>query len=117
MKTTFSKDRAVKQTAGVLAAMANAKRLHILAIISEKEVPVGQLAEMVDLSQSALSQHLGKLRGAKLVSTRREGQTIFYSCSSSAALTLLSTLYEIFDVPQRSLTTEKSSYVSKIICA
>ena len=109
MKTTFSNDRAVLQSAGILAAMANAKRLHILDIISQKEVPVGQLAEMVDLSQSALSQHLGKLRSAKLVSTRREGQTIFYSCSSLAVLTLLSTLYEIFGVQQQPLVSEPSS--------
>lgn len=109
MKTTFSDDRAVMDSAGILAAMANAKRLHILDIISQREVPVGQLAEMVNLSQSALSQHLGKLRDANLVSTRRDAQTIYYSCNSSAAIHLLATLYDIFGIPQHPLATESSA--------
>ncbi len=99
MKTGLSSDRTATQAANFLSAMANAKRLHILGIIAQAEMPVGQLAEMVNLSQSALSQHLSKLRNAKLVTTRRDAQTIYYSCTSSAAIQLLASINDIFEMP------------------
>ncbi|MGV8939884.1 MAG: ArsR/SmtB family transcription factor [Allorhizobium sp.] len=73
-----------------LAALANAKRLMILELLIQQELPVGQLAKMVDLSQSALSQHLGKLRAAGLVTTRRDAQTVYYSCHVTVVSSMLS---------------------------
>ncbi|MGV3552431.1 ArsR/SmtB family transcription factor [Rhizobium sp.] len=82
----------MKRYATVLAAMSNAKRLEILSTLVEDELPVGKLASQVGLSQSALSQHLAKLRSAKLVQTRRDAQTIYYSSNSDEVKAVLSAL-------------------------
>lgn len=81
--------------AKLLGAMANEKRLQILTIISEKEMGVGELATKVGLSQSALSQHLSKLRSDALVTPRREAQNIYYSTSSDAVRKILALLQDI----------------------
>lgn len=80
----------------ILAAMANERRLRILCLLIEAEHSVGALADKVELSQSALSQHLAKLRALNIVSTRRQGQTIYYSfaCADSGKiLDMLDGLY------------------------
>ncbi|RVP80161.1 ArsR/SmtB family transcription factor [Sinorhizobium medicae] len=86
--------------AGFLSAMANPKRLLILDSLVKEEMAVGTLANKVGLSQSALSQHLSKLRAQNLVSTRRDAQTIYYSSyyssSSDAVLKILGALSEIY---------------------
>ena len=87
--------------AGLLSAMANPKRLMILCCLVKGEVAVGALAVRVGLSQSALSQHLSKLRAQKLVKTRRDAQTIYYSCSSPAVLKILESLEDIYCKPLR----------------
>jgi DNA-binding transcriptional ArsR family regulator len=90
--------------AGLLSAMANPKRLMILCCLVKGEVAVGALANQVGLSQSALSQHLSKLRAQKLVKTRRDAQTIYYSSSSESVLKVLETLEDIYCTP-----TQKNS--------
>jgi DNA-binding transcriptional ArsR family regulator len=85
--------------AALLSAMANPKRLLILCNLVNGEVPVGVLATQVGLSQSALSQHLSKLRAQKLVKTRRDAQTIYYSSNASQVLTILDALETIYDPP------------------
>jgi DNA-binding transcriptional ArsR family regulator len=82
--------------AALLSAMANPKRLLILCNLVNGEVPVGVLASQVGLSQSALSQHLSKLRAQKLVKTRRDAQTIYYSSNSPQVITLLAALESIY---------------------
>jgi DNA-binding transcriptional ArsR family regulator len=82
--------------AALLSAMANPKRLLILCNLVNGEVPVGVLANQVGLSQSALSQHLSKLRAQKLVRTRRDAQTIYYSSNSTQVLTLLGALESLY---------------------
>lgn len=91
---------AVSQASNLLGVMANQKRLHILDVLRQRETSVGSLAIQVGLSQSALSQHLGKLRGARLVTTRREAQTIFYSCKSPKVRLLLKALYEVYGIEE-----------------
>ncbi|MBX4865353.1 helix-turn-helix transcriptional regulator [Rhizobium bangladeshense] len=76
--------------------MANPKRLVILMLLSRDEIAVGVLAKVVGLSQSALSQHLAKLRQANLVTTRRDAQTIYYSSRSTAVARMLLALEKIF---------------------
>jgi DNA-binding transcriptional ArsR family regulator len=79
-----------------LSLMANEKRLQILGLIIEREWDVGSLANEIGLSQSALSQHLKKLRDGNLVTVRREAQTLHYSCPSSAVMTTLGVLRDLF---------------------
>jgi DNA-binding transcriptional ArsR family regulator len=62
----------------------------------ETELPVGLIAQKVGLSQSALSQHLSRLRNLRLVNTRRDKQTIYYSCTSEQVRRLFGTLDAIF---------------------
>lgn len=77
-----------------LSALANAKRIHILSVLAAGEQSVGALASIVNLSQSALSQHLAKLRAIDLVETRREGQTIYYSLKCELTPQVFSLLQE-----------------------
>ena len=74
---------------------ADAKRLAIMAYLLEGEMTVGSIAKKVALSQSALSQHLAKLRSLDLVDTRRDRQMIYYSCRSDAVQRLFLTLGDI----------------------
>lgn len=81
-----------------LAMMANPKRLLILCRLAEGEASVGQLQAAVGLGQSALSQHLGRLRGAGMVATRREAQTIHYRIADDETRALMQALYDVFCV-------------------
>jgi DNA-binding transcriptional ArsR family regulator len=85
-----------ESAAAFLALMGNEKRLLIVAYLMDGEMSVGAIAEKVQLSQSALSQHLAKLRALDLVETRRDRQMIYYSCKSEAARELLHMLEGIF---------------------
>jgi ArsR family transcriptional regulator, virulence genes transcriptional regulator len=82
--------------AALLALLANGKRLTIVEHLLDNEMSVGAIAEKVDLSQSALSQHLARLRSMNLVETRRDRQMVYYSCRSSSVRRLLETLEDIF---------------------
>lgn len=84
------------EAAQLLTVLGNEKRLLILSRLIDREMSVGAIAEEVSLSQSALSQHLAKLRGIGLVETRRDRQMIYYSCKSDAVRLLLATLDTIF---------------------
>jgi DNA-binding transcriptional ArsR family regulator len=81
---------------GLLKSMANATRLMILCQLADGERSVGALLETIPLSQSALSQHLAVLRRERLVSTRRDAQSIFYSLSSDEVRAIITTLYMLF---------------------
>ena len=85
-----------EEAAEFLNLISNEKRLAILAILLSGEMTVGTMADKVDLSQSALSQHLAKLRSLDLVETRRDRQMIYYSCNSEAVRKVLHTLDGIF---------------------
>ncbi|MEM8813890.1 MAG: metalloregulator ArsR/SmtB family transcription factor, partial [Pseudomonadota bacterium] len=88
-----------EEVAGLLGLMANRSRLLILCRLVEGPASVGALAEAIDLSQSALSQHLAKLRRADLVTTTRQGQFITYRLASKEAETLMRTLYDLYCAP------------------
>ena len=70
------------EAATFVSAAGNPKRLAILRLLIEREYSVGELALLVGLSQSALLQHLSKLRREALVETRRDAQTVYYSSNS-----------------------------------
>jgi len=93
--------------ATLLALLGNEKRLVIISHLLEGEMSVGAIAEKVSLSQSALSQHLAKMRAVELVETRRDRQTIYYSCNSEAVRQLVGALNEIFsEEPQIEILKE-----------
>ncbi len=80
----------------LLRALGNENRLLILCLLAEGELTVGQLNERVDLSQSALSQHLALLRRDGLVLTRRKSQTIYYSLAEGPAGKIIGTLHAVY---------------------
>ena len=80
----------------MLKSIANEKRLKILYYIAEKELNVGEIESLIDLSQSALSQHLAVLRADDIVKTRRVAQTIYYSLKDKRVKELLHMLRVLF---------------------
>lgn len=78
--------------AHVLKALANEKRLIILYALNDGEKNVSQLQEIAGISQSALSQHLAKLREENIVKTRRDAQTIYYSINCKIVHSILTFL-------------------------
>jgi ArsR family transcriptional regulator, virulence genes transcriptional regulator len=85
----------------LLKVMSNEWRLLILCHLADGEKSVGTLEEELVIGQSALSQHLAVLRREKLVKTRREAQSIFYSIDSKEAHAIMATLYELFCTPDK----------------
>ena len=94
-------DKAGEQSklTNILRAMSNAKRMRILSELSDgRERSVSELeGVMSSLSQSALSQHLARLRRANIVKTRRESQTIYYSINVADVLRILRLLGHLYD--------------------
>jgi len=82
--------------ARLLRTLANDQRLLVLCMLVESELSVSQINERLDLSQSALSQHLARLREEGLVNTRRDAQTIYYSLAEGPAQALIGTLHTIY---------------------
>jgi ArsR family transcriptional regulator len=90
-------ERKAAQVAGLLGALANERRLMILCRLVEwGEGNVGALADAVGLSQSALSQHLAKMRQEGLVAFRRDGQTLWYRIADPRVEELFATLHRLF---------------------
>ncbi|WP_420471693.1 ArsR/SmtB family transcription factor [Brevundimonas sp. FT23042] len=87
------------QASDLLKALSNEHRLMILCQLGEGELQVSELLDRVGLSQSALSQHLARLRDDGLVSARREGVAVFYRIADPAALKVIAVLAEIFCPP------------------
>ena len=84
----------IEDVSALLKALANEKRVAILRHLLQGEKSVGEMEQLLDLSQSALSQHLARLRGALIVKTRRVAQTIYYSLDGGRAKIVLRALHE-----------------------
>jgi DNA-binding transcriptional ArsR family regulator len=90
-------EKKASEAAGLLKLLANEHRLLILCRLAvDGETSVGALGEAVGLGQSALSQHLARLREDGLVATRRDAQTIFYRIADARAARLLAVLKDIY---------------------
>lgn len=90
-------DKRATMAVVLLKAIANESRLIILAVLNNQgEKSVGELEQIVGLSQSALSQHLARLRKDGLVQTRREAQTIYYSLANENVKSVLDCLKKLF---------------------
>ena len=87
---------AADQASTLLKALGNRHRLIIVCQLTEKERSVGELAELLNIRDSTVSQHLALLRKDGLVTARRDGQTIWYSIGSPQARELVRTLYRVY---------------------
>jgi ArsR family transcriptional regulator, virulence genes transcriptional regulator len=82
--------------AALMKSLANAHRLMILCRLHEGECSVGTLEKLIKINQSALSQHLARLRRDRIVKTRREAQTIYYRLADGQAARIIEQLYVLF---------------------
>ena len=90
-------ERNAGTVAALLRALGNQRRLMIMCKLAERgEMTVGDLANEVALSQSALSQHLARLRDEGLVAARREATSAWYRIADPRCESLMATLYELY---------------------
>ncbi len=89
-------DRAATAASDLLKALASPNRLKILCHLIEGEKSVGQIAALIGIRETTVSQHLALLRKDRLVSSRRAGQTIFYALDSPVAARIIAILYETY---------------------
>lgn len=85
-----------RQASNLMKALANESRVRILCELLDGERCVNELEEVAGLSQSALSQHLARLRRDGVVKTRRDGKTICYSLNGRETGVVLETLYRLY---------------------
>ncbi|OJF68405.1 transcriptional regulator [Alteromonas sp. V450] len=79
-----------------LKQFANKTRLMVLCSLLKEEKSVTELLEVISVSQPVISQHLALLREAKMVATRRDGQTIYYRLADERVKRLIALMYEFF---------------------
>lgn len=90
-------ERKAAEVSDILRALANERRLMIICKLVEcGEANVTSLADAVGLSQSAVSQHLAKMRDEGLVTFRRESQTLWYRVADSRIEQLFETLHNLY---------------------
>ena len=89
-------ERAAGKAAGLMRALANEHRLMILCQLASGERGVSELVAAVGLSQSAVSQHLARLRAEGIVATRRAAQAIYYSLACDEVRRVIDTLYAVY---------------------
>lgn len=88
--------RNARQASEFLKAMSHEHRLMILCLLMQQERTVSELENMLGIRQSNVSQQLQRLRGERLVSTRRDGKQVYYILASQEARTVISVLYDLF---------------------
>ena len=84
------------RASALMKTLGHKDRLMILCHLADGEKSVGEIAGLLEISQSPLSQHLSRMRKENLVETRREAQTIYYSLKSGEAQRIVEVLYELF---------------------
>src|ERR687898_3604630 len=94
-----------EQASALLRAMGNPQRLRILLLLAERERSVIELETLVGLSQSAVSQHLARLRQAQLVRFRRDGQMTFYALDGAEVQSILMTIHLLYGRDKSSVAT------------
>ncbi|MEE9545387.1 MAG: metalloregulator ArsR/SmtB family transcription factor [Rhodospirillales bacterium] len=104
-----------RRASTLLKAMSNQHRLLILCQLVPGEKCVGDLERIIGLSQSALSQHLARLRRDGLVKTRRSAQTINYSLAGEEAIAVIETLYSLYCSHEATLTYNTDSQAPKTV--
>ena len=90
-------DDSIEPATSLLKAMANKHRLLVLTKLADREYAVGELETITGLSQSALSQHLARLRKDRLVATRRSAQTVYYRLADHKVRKVMETLDHLYE--------------------
>ncbi|MFZ5635688.1 MAG: ArsR/SmtB family transcription factor [Pseudomonadota bacterium] len=85
-----------EEAAELLKALSNPQRLRVMCLLIDGERTVGEINAEIDLSQSALSQHLAVLREGGLVQTRRESQNVYYSVAPGPVHRIIQTLHDVY---------------------
>ncbi len=85
-----------QEACSLLKTLSNTSRLLVLCALVTREHTVGELEELTGLSQSAISQHLARLREEGVVATRRDAQRIFYSLTNAEVAAVLETLHGLY---------------------
>lgn len=98
----------------LLKAMSNERRLRILCRLADGECSVSELEEAIDLSQSALSQHLARLRQDDIVKARRSAQMVYYSLNSEAALTIMASLHAVYCAPAQPAEASQQAHSATV---
>lgn len=80
----------------LLKALASESRLMILCLLADGERSVGELNELMERRQSSVSQQLGRLRRQGLVTSRRDGKTVYYSIASEEAKSIINVLHDLY---------------------
>jgi len=87
---------AAGKASDLMKTLGHKDRLMVLCHLSSGEKSVGELADLLDIPQSPLSQHLARMRKEELVTTRRQAQTIYYSIASPEAARMVQLMHELF---------------------
>ena len=87
---------AAQKASELMKTLGHRDRLMVLCHLISGEKSVGELASLLEIPQSPLSQHLARMRKESLVSTRREAQTIYYSITSGEAGRIVALLHELY---------------------
>lgn len=90
-----------RKASDLLKALSHENRLLILCLLAEGEKSVSELEEIMNLPQAAVSQQLARLRFDRLVNTRRDGRSIYYSIANKEVSSVIETLYGLFCAPVR----------------
>jgi DNA-binding transcriptional ArsR family regulator len=85
-----------KRASEFLKALAHESRLMILCILAEGEKSVSELEALLSLRQPTVSQQLARLRADGLMSTRRDGKTVYYDLASAEARLVIGAIYDVF---------------------
>jgi len=80
----------------LMKTLGHKDRLMVLCHLASGEKSVGQLAALLDIPQSPLSQHLARMRKEALVKTRREAQNVYYSIASEEAARVVALMHELY---------------------
>ncbi len=91
--------RSAEMAAAYLKTLAHEGRLMILCHLGSGEKSVGELEDVLDLRQAAVSQMLARLRDEGLVATRREGKVIYYRLADQNTAEVIALLYRLFCGP------------------
>lgn len=90
VKELLPKEELIKELADFYKVFGDATRVKILCVLLESEMCVCDLAELLEMTQSAISHQLRVLKQIKLVKNRREGKTVYYSLADGHIQNIIS---------------------------